>query len=369
MRLWNFSRTGRVIGADVITGDRPLMRKLLGVGLVCLAVALARGQEAEKPPAGAMEAEPFWDDWTRKKFAAAAEMILAQDPIVASAMRLVGHEEFVWGVTIDDHAPELNRKWLNDIRDGQPLPRIAGRLRNEIPQEDWAIYMAYSEALVNAFYTPLEAFKRSAEGNRHVTFSHLWVTPDKYRGQVIPLKGRMVRLRKLDAPIPAKNQWVKELYEGWVFGETKNAHPFCIIFPILPAGLKEAEDMRQDVTFYGYFLAKFKYRAAEADKVAPLLIGPTVVLENKPARSDREVTPFPLMVLGVAMGFLAFLTVVFFVINFWLRRGDEKIRTKLTDIQSKNAGSMFENEGSSPPPAAPPPYLSDGERRHDPELN
>jgi len=49
-------------------------------------------------------------------------------------------------------------------------------------------------------------------------------------------------------------------------------------------------------------------------------------------------------VLGFVLGGLVAMTVLFLVINFWFRRGDERIRTTLSEIQSKNNPPPFVND-------------------------
>ena len=107
--------------------------------------------------------------------------------------------------------------------------------------------------------------------------------------------------------------------------------------------------MRRDVTFYGYFLTKFKYRAKDQDKVTPLLIGPTVIVEGKNATQDDGETPFAVVILGVVLGGLIAMTLLFLVVNFWWRRGDERIRSTLDVIQAKNNPPAFVNEEPPPP--------------------
>jgi hypothetical protein len=312
-------------------------------------------------------------------YRAAAELVLSQNPITAAAIRVEGYRTAVWAEVgfVSDRAPELDPKLLVDIKDGRTLPRIDNRLKKEIPREDMAIYLAYSDALAKAFHTPLDAFRKSAEDNRNVTFAQLWATPERYRGKVIPIKGRLVMLRRWDPPIPAQQQGVKDLYEGWIFGPTRRANPFSVVFPVLPAGLEEAEQMNEEVTFYGYFLTKFKYRAGDGkDQVTPLLIGPTVVVDAKAARTESE-TPFALIVLGLVLGGLLAMTVLFLVMSLWFRRGDARLRQTLHRIHEKHNPPSFLDEPAggekdtriAPVPRALPVSRPDGTGGGHPEQN
>jgi len=201
---------------------------------------------------------------------------------------------------------------------------------------------------VRSFDSPLDAFKKSAEESKYITFHHLMNAPSKYRGKVITIKGTMARLRLQDASLLAKeNGGVQDVYEAWVFGPTPHSNPFCVHFPILPEGLEPAETMRQEVTFYGYFLATFYEGAQKDDRplrlVTPLLIGPTVVLGKKAAAAEME-TPVPLVVLVAFVAFLTFLSVVFFVMYYWLERNARDTKVKLDEIKAKYAPAPFADE-------------------------
>src|SRR6187397_2985433 len=104
--------------------------------------------------------------------------------------------------------------------------------------------------------------------------------------------------------------------------------------------------MRPEVTFYGYFLATFMYEGAQKDDqplrlVTPLLIGPTVVVGKKAAAAGELETPVPLVVF---VAFLTFLSVVFFVMYYWLERNARDTKVKLDEIKAKYAPAPFADE-------------------------
>jgi hypothetical protein len=313
----------------------------------------SRAQEAEEDPLA------FWDSKDRSRPAAAAQVAgLGQQPFMALALRTGGQRFVVWDEVgfVETFAPELNPKLLEGVQDRRWLPNIAARPRVDVPAEDLAHYRAYSEALVRSFDTPLDAFQKSAEENKHVTFAHLMSTPNKYRGKVIPIKGKLVRLRREDPTLLAQqNGGLKDVYVGWVFGPTAGSNPFCVQFPMLPEGLEPNENLRQDVTFFGYFISTFKYEGGKGrdDRptvlVTPLLVGRTLVLAKKDPEAVEAAMPLPIIVLGSALSFVMFLSVVFFVMYFWMQRSDQRVLSKLDAIKVKNMPAPFINE---PDPAA-----------------
>jgi hypothetical protein len=320
-------------------------RTWLGLGIALLLVGGTTGQPDQE------QEVPFWQDRDKKQAACAAELVLARDPFVIGAMRAQMLEDFVWGEFPDiegDRAPALSRDILINIQDGKIFPQVSNRPKNAIPVPEWSAYQGFNDALVKAFNVSLDAFKKSGEENKTITYVHMMNAPVKYRGDVVKIRGKMTLLRKYDAweLAKARQPLLENVYEGWVFGPTRGANPFCIFFPKLPDGLEPAENMNQEVTFYGYFLTRFKYQSGEGSfKETPVLVGPTVILEGKPGpKAGEEETPVSLIVLGLVMGGFLTMTVVFLVINTWFRRGDDKIRTTISGIKEKHNAPAFVDE-------------------------
>ena len=327
--------------------------------VLLLTISAAAQGQAKGVPDEAVD--PFWESVERSRPAAAAQLVLSRNPITALVMRSRGLDLFVWGELgfVGDVAPKLDRDWLNDVVDNRPIPQIAGR--DKIPRESMAFANLFSQALANGFNTPLDAFKKSGEENHYVTFGHMYASPDRYRGEVVKVTGTMLMLRRYDeVPTDAQRAGVGRIYQGWIFGATTNANPFMVYFPLLPEGLKEAEKMREPVTFYGYFIAKVKYGSGEGDRITPMLIGPTVIL-NRPKGPDApNVAPaFALVVLWIVVGTVGFMVVMTLIVNLWLRRGDERIRTQMLEIHNKYNPPVFEDEPKVSPiqafPIAPKP--------------
>jgi hypothetical protein len=317
----------------------------LGLALLLIAAMPASVQELEPP---LPKEEEFWFSTPRLRAATAAQLVGTQHPLTIAVMRSKTLTELVWGEMelIGDFAPKLSDDHLDLIRDHRPMPDVRGIPDEEVPRADRAMLSAYNEALVNAFRYPLEAFQNSAKDNEHLKFAHLYNQPDLHRGKVVTVKGRLARVRKYDAPTAAQEAGVKYLYEGWLFGETKGSHPFAIVFAVLPEGLPVAEKMDRGVTFYGYFLTRYKYRAQKGDVETPLLIGPTVVLSAQAARSGDDITPFPVFALiGVGVVLTGIVTGMF-IISWWFRRGDSKIQSQLADLHHRRVRDMMDE---SPP--------------------
>jgi hypothetical protein len=201
--------------------------------------------------------------------------------------------------------------------------------------------------LINGFEVPAAAFKKSGDENDWITYRHLISKngANNFRGKVVRVQGRMANLTKFEATQYAMKHGVSWMYEGWIFGPTPGANPFRVIFPILPEGIKPAEKMDRRVTFYGYFLADIKYDAGGGRLETPLLIGPTVIL-NDEAVAPVEVaqTPFAFDVLLCVLGGLVLMTIAVFVLNAWFRAEDKSLRDTIKGIQAKNRPAPFADE-------------------------
>jgi hypothetical protein len=309
--------------------------------------------KANKPAVKrAKETDPlqFWFDPRRAQPAAAAELVLAQNPYTILEMRYWSRKNLVWAEPefASEEAPPLDPEWLADVRqrDRKPMPNLIGRAPDEIPKAYRSFINLYNEALVHAFWTPVDAFAKSARENKHVTFAHMYSQTDRYRGKVIHLEGQLHRVVKYDeVPRGARDRGVLELYEGWIFLPTVKSRPVCVIFPILPEGLEPADRMNRRVAFDGYLIYLYRYRSArdrDPDLDTPLLIGPTVRLEAEPPTADR-----PLASPALIIGFISFVAAVVLLVvglSWWFRRGDRQVRDHLTRMQAQRTVQMLEDD-------------------------
>jgi hypothetical protein len=301
--------------------------------------------------------EKFWWNPDRQKAAASAELVLQRNPFLLAAMRIYGHRMVVWGEEefAEDLAPPLNAAWLQQVGDGAFQDFRLGKWKDvpfwELPDE----YKVYNEALVKAHTTPLDAFQKSAEANKGVTFAQMYAEPWKFRGAVIPIEGRLRRIREYDAPRLAREDEVKKIYEGWIFLDTPGTHPVCVIFTRLPEGLQLGEQVNARVTFYGYFFKKYRYVTGEQytakdgtvhnrQRDTLLLVGPTLVVDEAAVVTGVNfVTPETTQLLAIVLAVAAGAGVIVLVMNMMYRRADEKVRKEVDQIRAVKE-VQFEDE-------------------------
>jgi hypothetical protein len=243
----------------------------------------------------------------------------------------------------EEKAPKLDEKILQAVEDKKPLPvikRIPGTNRYDGNKDE---FDAYCSVVLTASQTSEQAFANSSRENRHLTFGHLFREPDKYRGQVVRVKGTVKRIRKEEAPAPLQKQGIKYLYECWVFSETPNSTPECIIVTELPEGVEVGEDVSYQVTFDGYFFKKYLYVTGSGQgRYTLLLIGRTLQVPATVAT-----TGFMLIWLVVIGSLIAVAILFTFGLGWWFRRGDEQVRARLLQASARR---WAEGEEAGGPP-------------------
>jgi hypothetical protein len=225
-----------------------------------------------------------------------------------------------------EKAPPLKEEWLSYVKDDREFDKM--KPDGKIDQQQELEFKAYTEALVNAARTPASAFAKSAKENDWLTFAHLFQEPKRHRGKVIPVQGRLQRLRKMEATFEAEKLGVEWCYEGWVFTETAYSPPVCVVFAHLPPGANIGENVDYKVRFDGYFFKRYRYQPAEGKaKQTLFFLAPTFELLDNP-RSSVGFT----MTGGVVIGMMALGMVTILLIaglNLWFRRSDKVVRARV----------------------------------------
>jgi hypothetical protein len=236
--------------------------------------------------------------------------------------------------------PLLSPTGSSQHRDGNPdasLPpveklNLAGRVQDRKPipsaQEDPQEAAAYSETLAAAHRTSPAALARLSR--RDLTFAHLFEEPGKYRGVLIHVEGRLRRVRRFDAPkfIEAAHG-IKVLYEGWLFEpDIYGANPRCVIFTNLPPTIMVGEDTDHRVAFDGYFFKRYRYKAGDGWRDAPLFIAPT--LAPLSSSSPTSNSAFSAGTLATSfVGLIVVTAATAAALGWWYRRGDRQVQARL----------------------------------------
>jgi hypothetical protein len=250
------------------------------------------------------------------------------------------------------------RNYFDKIRDRAPLPQLPEALdppdrqaRIELEMKIGEV-LAYCDAIDKAYMFKATQFAAALEA-KQPTWKQLINNPRRNRGAVMQIKGNLRRLERFDPPLMVQANGVRDLYEGWIFQDDSN-DPWCVIFPDLPEGLEPADKMNQPVTFDGYFFKVLGYRnEMKQDVFAPLLIGNSPVVEG-PLRAGGD---DPMMHWSRALLYGIFsivLTVMILAtaLTWWFRRGDARVRGKLSEIAHRQfVDPSTIDDLPEPPPA------------------
>jgi hypothetical protein len=287
------------------------------------------------------------------RISAALQMMAVPNPTVVVANRIAavsspetGPRLFPeWDLVPDGPLP-LSDRLLGMLRDDTPIPNKATPVP-ELTQSERAYWAIQDEALFACKVVPPELFKKAAEKNEYVTFDHLFENPNRWRGEVVPVVGKLLRVRKWRPSQKAQDLGIDFVYEGFVAGQTPHRPPYWILFTKLPEGLKVQETMSQPITFYGYFIKRVRYQAENVERRTNLLIGPTVYLQEKAAPPPPS-TPFSREVLFATFGGLLALATVIVTIHWWFHRGDRKIHSRLAALRDKQPLGLEGDEPAGP---------------------
>ncbi|TMQ32710.1 MAG: hypothetical protein E6K70_17050 [Planctomycetota bacterium] len=197
--------------------------------------------------------------------------------------------------------------------------------------ENYDEFQAYNLLLVRAHKTAAGAFAKGAR--RDLTFAHLFEEPAKYRGQIVHIEGLLRRLRKFDAARLAAKEGVPALYEGWVFDAEYGYNPYCVIVTELPKSIQIGEKLDRHVSFDGYFFKRYRYKAGDGVRDAPLLIGRTLTPSASQGTAANARAPWlDSSTPWVLIAFLAILLVTAgfgIALTLWFKRGDKQVRARL----------------------------------------
>jgi hypothetical protein len=268
-----------------------------------------------------------------------------------------GHYLDCWALLDTDQFRRLPNEWLEAVSDGKAIP--VGGVEAEI----------YARVVTRANYTSSAAFARAAR--KEVTYTHVYSEPDRYRGVVVHVEGRLLRVNRYDPPHEATDAGVNDLYEAWVFNEQLGANPYCIVFTEWPADLPR--DLLGEpkigqvikVSINGYFFKKFRYKANDrhsTQREAPLVIGHGLVVLSMDANGRSGAAIWMSTFVWVFAGILGALVAGVVALTFWYRRSDDRVRRRILARMP---------EFALPPPDVPAPVAAPvaspvGQRRLDP---
>jgi hypothetical protein len=219
---------------------------------------------------------------------------------------------------------------LRFVEDDAPV-RDAAQNRDEA--------LAYDLLLLHAHRLPGDVLRSAAR--RDLTFAHLFGQERwKYRGELVHVEGRLRLLRRYDPPesLPDDAEKITDLYEGWVFIEDYGQNPYCVVASQLPEGLKPAEKLDVPVEVDAYFFKRYLYGARDGRRLAPLLIGKTILPKPGPVDASRNaIWAVPGAVVSGTFALIGITAAIGIGVVWWFRRSDRAVRARLAELRQRGA--------------------------------
>lgn len=105
---------------------------------------------------------------------------------------------------------------------------------------------------------------------REVSFRELFGQPRSFRGRLVRMRGTLHRVEQLTAP---RNDYgVDRYWQCWMEPAGGPSSPVVIQCLSLPEGLPTGMDVDEPVEVTGYFFKNYAYNAADAIRVAPVIM-------------------------------------------------------------------------------------------------
>ncbi len=221
-----------------------------------------------------------------------------------------------WPIIINYARPKSAPPPPPKVVDNRPIEPDTGvafqGLHDKTPGGTTRDLTAQKILLERARSTPATELDRVAR--RDVAYTNLWDRPDLYRGVPIHLEGTLLKTlvqEKVNAELSPKGR----TYECWFVTPESRPFPYAVVIEDPPANLPIGTDLNERVVVDAYFLRLLGYRAGDAPRAAPLLIGrlrwatdPATGAPAVPGVAERKSswTPRVVLVVVVLVVYLAF---------------------------------------------------------------
>src|SRR5262249_11028809 len=155
----------------------------------------------------------------------------------------------------------------------------------------------------------------------------------------------------------AAQQGVPHVYEGWIFGDVYSNNAFCVIASEIDPALKVGEKLDDRVSFDGYFFKRYRYKAADTWRDAPLLIGRVIRSRESLAAVPEPPWSFSRLALPGFLSVIVGTMILCIGLTWWFRRGDRRVRDRMDKFReatfvdpTTSASEWFDSARTSEPP-------------------
>src|SRR5579871_6029582 len=200
--------------------------------------------------------------------------------------------------------PTSNCPWLDSIFDDQELPTSLEN-RDE--------YYAFDDFIRLAQKFPLDVLAKHADPR--ITWRIMFDRERaKYRGKIVHVEGALKLFRWIGSNKDLESTGTKDLYEAWLVDPDHPDIKTCVVVSELLPGqtLSEKAISGINASCDGYFFKRYKYQASDKPRLAPLIIGRSIVTSQVHPAIDAGAEAFgrlflpTVCILALGMVALAF---------------------------------------------------------------
>ncbi len=146
---------------------------------------------------------------------------------------------------------------------------------------------------------------RTASTGR-ATFIQLFQQPDAYRGELVTIRGTVVRAYPMTAP--ANEYGVQRYYEAWLCPADNLHNPIVARLLELPEGFPTGKKVSAEVEITGFFFKRWAYQAQDTLRSAPVVLARSVEWKPVPTPvAANEIRPASILLAIVGSGVFALL--------------------------------------------------------------
>jgi len=203
----------------------------------------------------------------------------------------------------------------------------------------------------------LPAGELPAVSRKQTPYSVIYNDPDKFRGELLHIEGRLVRLQPFDNRAFGNLNDPLDAWEAWIVSPDTRGGLWMLLLPSKPEGFEDATaistNSKVKVSTEAYFVQRFAYPTDRASEVTLQLVAPT--LSRLPAGPD-EVAQADEAAFRTSLLFAGGIVLVIGVLFFWFVRTNKTIHgTHLGEIadarfeaNSAELESLKELDGGDP---------------------
>ncbi|HID75872.1 MAG TPA: hypothetical protein EYP56_07730 [Planctomycetaceae bacterium] len=281
-------------------------------------------------------------------------MLLGMTILMASEARNPGLYRWLWQGGSDQPAERLATgqpgaaAGAGSVAEGVDGSALA-RIRDNAPFRP-AEQEAWSQLLRILARTGPDRLQQSSLGR--VTYVELFHQPDRYRGKLVTLRGR---LRRVD-PLPAAEGDADffACYRAVLQPEDNQQNPVILFLLELPEGMAAGMKMDEPVGVTGFFFKRWEYEGQRDLLIAPVVLAKTLHWFRRPSGNGADGwQASPLAVMAVALAIAA--VVSGYV--YW-RTGSSSRRGGLGGPRTRSPGQS---------PVDPESFLRELAEQHGPE--